>query len=312
MPRDVRPFRTVLERPGDREDLVRAATGTNADCIWIDLEEPRTPFPEDEREKVRQFVAGYLREPERADDSQDFVCRVQSIESGQTLKDLEAVVCEHLTGVLLPKVRGPEDVVAADALLRNVETEAGLDVGHTLLWPILETADGLRLAHEIAAASDRVQYMGGAVSRFGDIVQAIGYRWTPGGKETLYYRSKVLIDARAAGVEYPISGMWAGNVDDLEGLRTWAEQLRGLGYRGMMLANEKHVDVVNEVFTPTEQEIAYWRDLVEAADRAEREDSGPIVYGDPNKGEGHVVHIAHVGSARMGLDWARKLGVIDE
>lgn len=309
MPRPVRPLRTVLERPGDREDLVRAAPRSNADCIWIDLEEPRTPFPEAERETVRQWVGAYLREPERATDRQVFVARVQSIESGQTLHDLDAIVGEHLYGVLLPKVRGPEDVVAADALLSNLETEAGLEVGHTLIWPILETADGLRRAYEIAAASARVQYMGGAVSRFGDIVQAIGYRWTQEGTETLYYRSKVLVDSRAAGVLYPMSGMWAGTVDDLEGLRAWAEHLRDIGYRGMMIANEKHVDVVNEVFTPTPEEIAYWQDLVDAADAAERTGSGPITYGDPNSGEGHVVHIAHVGSARLGLEWAHSLGV---
>lgn len=309
MPRPVRPLRTVLERPGDCEDLVRAAPRSNADCIWIDLEEPRAPFPEAERETVRQWVGAYLREPERATDRQVFVARVQSIESGQTLRDLDAIVGEHLYGVLLPKVRGPEDVVAADALLSNLETEAGLEVGHTLIWPILETANGLRRAHEIAAASARVQYMGGAVSRFGDIVQAIGYRWTQEGTETLYYRSKVLVDSRAAGVLYPMSGMWAGTVDDLEGLRAWAEHLRDIGYRGMMIANEKHVDVVNEVFTPTPEEIAYWQDLVDAADEAERTGSGPITYGDPNSGEGHVVHIAHVGSARLGLEWAHALGV---
>ena len=59
-------------------------------------------------------------------------------------------------------------------------------------------------------ASPRVAYMGGAVSRFGDIHQAVGYRWTAEGRETLFLRSKVLIDAKAAGIRYPISGMWGG------------------------------------------------------------------------------------------------------
>ena len=52
--------------------------------------------------------------------------------------------------------------------------------------------------------------MGGAISRFGDIHQAVGYRWTAEGTETLFLRSKVLIDAKAAGIRYPISGMWGG------------------------------------------------------------------------------------------------------
>ena len=61
--------------------------------------------------------------------------------------------------------------------------------------------------------------MGGAISRFGDIHQAVGYRWTAEGEETLFLRSKVLIDAKAAGIRYPISGMWGGATDDLDGLR---------------------------------------------------------------------------------------------
>ena len=60
--------------------------------------------------------------------------------------------------------------------------------------------------------------MGGAVSRFGDIVGDIGFRWTRDGTETLFIREKVLIDARAAGIRYPISGMWGGANDDLDGL----------------------------------------------------------------------------------------------
>ena len=55
-------------------------------------------------------------------------------------------------------------------------------------------------AYEIASASPRVRYMGGAISRFGDIHQAVGYRWSAEGTETLFLRSKVLIDARAAGI----------------------------------------------------------------------------------------------------------------
>ena len=83
------------------------------------------------------------------------------------------------------------------------------------------TRPAIRSAYEIAMASDRVAYMGGAVSRFGDIVADIGFRWTREGTETLYIREKVLIDARAAGIRYPISGMWGGANDDLDGLRAW-------------------------------------------------------------------------------------------
>ena len=103
--------------------------------------------------------------------------------------------------------------------------------------------------------------------------------------------------------------MWGGGRDDLDGLHAWAEQLRDLGYYGMMLGNPVHIPLVHDVFTPTGEQVAYWQELDRLATEAEATDSGPIRYGDPSQGEGHVVHIAHVGSARLNLEWARELGV---
>ena len=208
----------------------------------------------------------------------------------------------------MPKITGPADVHAADAILRCVEVELGIDVGSTLLYPILETASAIRNAYEIAMASERVAYMGGAVSRFGDICADIGFRWTRDGTETLFIREKVLIDARAAGIRYPISGMWGGANDDLEGLREWLTELRDIGYFGMMMGNKEHVPIVNAAFTPTPEEVAYWRELDRLTREAEAADER-VIYGDANQGEGHEVHIAHVATARKLLVWARELGV---
>ncbi len=212
--------------------------------------------------------------------------------------------------MLLPKIMSPADVHMLDALLACTEVDFELVPGQIAIYPILETAQAIRLAYEIAVASPRVSHMGGALSRFGDIHQALGYRWTAEGEETLFLRSKVLVDAKAAGIRYPISGMWGGALDDLDGLRAFATSLRNLGYYGMMLGSAEHVPLVHEVFTPTAEEIAYWRELDELAAEAERVNSGPIRHGDPRQGEAHVVHIAHVGSARKNLAWARDLGVL--
>jgi citrate lyase subunit beta/citryl-CoA lyase len=104
--------------------------------------------------------------------------------------------------------------------------------------------------------------------------------------------------------------MWGGDVDDADGLRRWATHLRDLGYYGMMIGNPEHVPLVHEVFSPTAEELAYWSDLDRLTTEAERSGGGRVVYGDANQGEGHVVHIAHVGSARQNLEWARDLGVL--
>ena len=150
--------------------------------------------------------------------------------------------------------------------------------------------------------------MGGAVSRFGDICADVGFRWTPTGTETLYIREKVLIDARAAGIRYPISGMWGGANDDLDGLRAWLKELRDIGYFGMMMGNAEHVPIVNEAFTPTADDVAYWAEIDRLTTEAEAA-GGRVIMGEANQGEGHEIHIAHVATARKLLGWARELGV---
>jgi citrate lyase subunit beta/citryl-CoA lyase len=307
---EARPLRSVLFIAGSDEDALETAAAQGADAIVIDIEEPRTPFPEHERAKARILVHEFLESASTGPGSPLWFVRVQPLDTGMTLRDLNAILLPALAGVLLPKIQTAGDIIAADVLLKCVETEMGLPIGSTYIYPILETAQALRNAYEIAAASDRVGYMGGAVSRFGDIHQAIGFRWTGEGTESLYLRSKALIDARAAGVRWPISGMWGGDLDDETGLRHWVNELRDLGYRGMLIGDPSQIPIAHEIFSPTAEEISYWQDLDRLATEAEAMDSGPIVYGDPNKGEGHTVHIAHVGSARMNLDWARHLGLV--
>jgi citrate lyase subunit beta/citryl-CoA lyase len=306
--RVVRPLRTVLFCAGDQPHDIERGLASGADSIVIDLEEPRTPFPEPERQSARRAVRSLLDEPATPGEPLVFA-RVQPPGTGQTLKDLRAVMGTRLAGVLVPKVNGPADIHAIDALLGCMEVDHDLRPGTTMVYPILETAQALRLAYDIAVASPRVTYMGGAISRFGDIHQAVGYRWTAEGTETLFLRSKVLIDARAAGIRYPISGMWGGGRADEAGLRRWCTQLRDLGYYGMMIGDPVHIPIVHEAFSPTAEEISYWQELERLALEAQRT-GNRAVHGDANQGEGHIVHIAHVGSARQNLEWARGLGLV--
>jgi citrate lyase subunit beta/citryl-CoA lyase len=257
---------------------------------------------------ARGLVSEFLEDAPTGPADPVYFVRVQPVASGMILRDLQAVMGPNLSGVLLPKITGPADVYAADAILGCLETELGLPVGHTMLYPILETASAIRNAYEIAMASERVAYMGGAVSRFGDIAGDIGFRWTRRVTETLFIREKVLIDARAAGIRYPISGMWGGANDDLEGLREWLTELRDIGYFGMMLGNKEHVEIVNTAFTPTPDDVEYWKELDRLAAAAEQ-DNSQVIYGDANQGEGHEIHIAHVATARKLLTWATELGV---
>jgi citrate lyase beta subunit len=94
-------------------------------------------------------------------------------------------------------------------------------------------------------------------------------------------------------------------------LRAWCTELRNIGYYGMMIGNPVLLKIVNEVFTPTKDELKYWSELDQLSAAADKKaDSDRVVHGQANQGEAHVVHQAHVGSARKNLAWARELGVI--
>jgi len=234
---------------------------------------------------------------------QTLIVRVNRLETGLTGGDLEAVTCPYLYAIMLPKVQGPEDVVEADTLLRFFERRAGMEVGKVFIDPALENAQGIRQAYEIATSSDRVAHMGASGGKGGDTARSLGFQWTPEGLETLFLRSKVLVDARAAGVPYPVTGGWM-DIHNLEGLRSAAREAKGLGYTGMHLIHPSHVPVVNEVFTPTGEEIAQWQGLIQAMEQRRSQGGAAVTY------QGDMVDIAHEETARAMLEVARELGVI--
>lgn len=301
----VPPLRSVLFVAGSDEGGLSKALDHGADALIVDLEEPQMPMTEAVRVSARALVSDFLDSVPA--DGPVIFCRVQPARTGGMWDDLMACLKPALSGIALPKSYGPEDVHRADGVLTNAEAAVGRELGSTWIYPIFETAEAIRQAFEIATASPRIACMGGAVSRFGDIHQALGYRWTAAGQETHWLRSKLLVDARAAGIRYPISGMWGGASDDVAGLTAFATELRDLGYYGMMLGDPAHIPLVHSIFSPTADEVAYWEELDRLGAEAERTGEGPVLHGDPNQGEAHVVHGAHVESARLNLEWARAL-----
>jgi citrate lyase subunit beta/citryl-CoA lyase len=294
-----KPLRTELFVPGNKEDWMRKAPQYGADALILDLEDS---VPPEGKSEARLLVKKMLNELGPA--GQTLIVRVNRLETGLTGDDLEAVTCPYLYAVMLPKVEAPDEVAEVDVLLKFFERRAGMEAGMVLIDPALETAQGIRCAYEIATASPRVAHLGASGGKGGDTARSIGFQWTPGGMETLFLRSKVLVDSRAAGVPYPVTGGWM-DVHDLDGLRAAAQQAKGLGYTGMNLIHPSHVPVVNEVFTPTSEEVAHWRGLVKAMEERRAQGGAAVTY------QGDMVDIAHEETARAMLEMARRLGVPD-
>ncbi|MBS1882220.1 MAG: CoA ester lyase [Actinobacteria bacterium] len=286
------PTRSQLFVPADRPQWYEKAMAVGPDALILDLEDA---VATNSKTAARSAVAGFLADSRKRPVT---LVRVNERESRHFLDDVLVAVEAGADGILLPKVAGPEDVIAVAALVDAAERRCGREDETTVIVPLLETPRAIRGAFQIAEASRRVAYMGGLTIQGGDIEGGIGFRWSPEGAETIAWRTSILIDARAAGVPSPVTGVW-GDVADLDGLRRFAEQGRSLGYEGMAVIHPSHVPVVNDVFAPGEDELDRDRRLIEAMEEAERSGTASIRF------DGQMVDLAMVERARTRLEKAR-------
>ena len=293
--RRARLHRSALFVPGHLPDWVPKAVRSGADMLILDLEDS---VPVAGKARARTLVRESLEA--LAAEGKDRSVRINGLETGLALDDLEAIVCPALQAVRLPKVESAGDLRELDTLLTHLEMRAGMEPG-TVATPLdLETAGAMRNACDILRASPRATSMMLGCGPGGDAARAFGYRWTKDGTETHYLRSKAVLDARAAGIEYPLVTSW-WDIPDLDGLRADAALNRRFGFRGMVVMHPSHVPIVNEAFTPDEAELAHARGLIAAMEAAEREGNAAVTY------EGHMVDYAMVTTARELLDLAASI-----
>ena len=159
-----------------------------------------------------------------------------------------------MRGVILPKADDAQDVQTVAAVLAAIETAGAAPAGSLAILPLIETCLGLRNTFELCRASPRVTGIALASAEEGDFMVDLGGRWTPRSMALAYPRSKMVVDARAAGIEWIVDGVFM-NLKDLDALRTECELARELGCTGKMAIHPTQVDVMHEVFSPSAQEI---------------------------------------------------------
>ena len=288
------PYRSLLFVPGHKETWVAKATTAGADAVILDLEDS---VPGAAKPVARDSVSRSV-ERLRLDATTGVVVRVNDLATPHIGKDLAAVVRPGLDAVLVPKVYEPSDLIALDALLRHFENEAGLAVGSVAVIPSLETAGSL-VNVEALARGPRVTSLMAAAAKDTDIAREVGFRWSAEGRETLYLRSRVVLAARAAGLDHVVLGLWQ-DIGDLEGLRRFATANRDLGFGGQVLIHPSHVSVVNEVYGYTPGELARFEALIAAHHAAARDCNGAVLF------EGEHIDLAHVEYARRVLSNQRR------
>jgi citrate lyase subunit beta/citryl-CoA lyase len=286
------PYRSLLFVPATKPEWADKALAAGADAIVVDLEDS---VPAADKERARGLVSETLRRLRAANPDVGLFVRPNALDTRLTGADLEAVIGPELTGVFAPKIRDAIDVIRWETLIDCFEARNGAE-GLEMIVPV-EMVDAITNCQEIAAASPRVGAMIGPTSEHADIARAVGYRQSREGSETLYLRSRILLACRQNGL-HSLTALWE-DLGDLEGLRSFADYGLQLGFRGQIVIHPSHVETVNDVFTPSDDDVDYYRSLVEAVEAAEAEGSGAVRF------RGQHVDIAHADKARDWLAHAR-------
>jgi citrate lyase subunit beta/citryl-CoA lyase len=270
--------RSWLYVPGDRPDRFAKATASGADAVILDLEDAVPPAGKDD---ARRAVAGFLEE--RAGEKRpELWVRVNAGEP--LVDDVREVLRAGPRGISLPKVSSPADVERLDVVLG----EAAIGV-----VALVETAAGVLDARAIAA-HPRVERL--AIGEV-DLSADLGISSTGGGDDLATARGLVVLASAAAGIEQPV-GPIATDYADMEALRRTTEALKRMGFGSRAAIHPAQVGVINEVFTPTSEEVRSARALLEAYEAA-----GGRAFAGP---DGRMVDEAVVRAARRTLSLARE------
>ncbi len=252
-------LRTLLFVPGNRERMIEKAKGVAADALIFDLEDAVPPA---EKPTARRMVR-------EAIDSGEYrrykvFVRVNALTTNLLPDDLEAVVSPNLYGIVLPKVEYREGVEKVHQMLLEQERRLGLGAGHTRILPIIETVRGVLNISQIAGSNERLVGLSFGAE---DFATDLGVERSREGTEGRYPLTMVALHARLTDVA-AVDSVFS-DVNDDEGLEENCRLAKQLGFRGKFAIHPRQLDMMNRIFTPSEQEIEYARQVVAAYDAAE-------------------------------------------
>ena len=251
--------------PGNNPGMMADAHIYGPDSIMLDLEDSVTMA---EKDAARLLVHNALKSIDYG--TTEMVVRINPLSTPYGRKDVEAVVKAGVDVIRMPKTETAQEVRELEEEILKVETEIGR-VGETKIMAAIESALGIVNAYEIATASKRM--MGIALGAE-DYSANLKTNRTPGGAELLLARETIVVAARAAGIA--CFDTVYSNLDDMETFRREVELIKTLGFDGKSIINPRQIEVVNEVFTPTEKEINKARAVVAAIKEAQAKGSGVI------------------------------------
>ena len=248
----VRPRRSFIFAPGLRPELYPKALACGADIVCIELEDGIAPHDKDE---AREKTIALFTQPQ-ADDGVERIVRINCLRSAVGLDDVKAILATDTPppALMLPKVVSPDEVIWLDDLL----SERGHD---TRLHIIIEMNAGLEAVFDIARSSSRIDAL-----FFGGVDMSADLRCKNAWEPLLYARSRVVHAAASVGVD--AMDVPYLDLDDLEGMKAQAQLAKDLGFSGKGAVHPKQISALNEVFTPSPEEVAKAQKILAAFEGA--------------------------------------------
>ena len=253
-----RPRRSFIFTPGLKPEMFPKALACGTDIVCVELEDGIAP----KDKAAARMQALKLFETPQAEDGVERIVRINSMRERFGIEDANAVLATDTPppALMMPKVRTPDEVVMLDKLLE--------ERGHsTRLHVIIETNQGLEAAFDIAHCSDRIDAL-----FFGGVDMAAELRCENAWEPLLYARSRVVHAAASAGLD--VIDVPYLDLDDPDGMVIEAQKARALGFSGKGSIHPKQIAALNSVFTPSQDQIARARRIIETFEQA---DTGLVV-----------------------------------
>ena len=281
----------MLFMPGNNAGMLLNADALGADSVILDLEDAVSPA---EKDAARILVRNALKYLNYRDC--EVVIRINSIDTDFWKKDLDEIIPFRPDFIMPPKINSKEDIEIVASYMEEVEKRHDIKEA-TPIIALIETALGVENAYEIARSSDRVI---GIFLGAEDLTADLRCERTKEGAEILYARGRMVMAARAANIavyDTPFT-----DVNDDEGLIKDTEFAKSLGFSGKAAISPRHVMAINEIFSPSLEEIEYAQEVMDIIREAEEQGKGAVSL------RGKMIDAPIVERARQTLEMAKAIG----
>lgn len=260
-------MRSLMFVPAHNQKLLDSAVRRDADVLLLDIEDS-VPYPDKQksRDNIKEFA-------KRTDlNGKLLFPRVNDRESGELLKDAYQLTIDGIAGFMYPKATKGEDIYFFGKLLETIEYEKGYPIGTFKIIPLIETTGAVINIQDICSACTRV-----IAVAFGceDYVTDLCGKHDAEGISIMTARNLISIGARSCGI-LPIDTVHI-KVHDLEDLERNLIIGKDLGFEGMLVLNPKELPLVHKYYSPTEEEIAWAKEMIQLAEEAQKDGKGVAV-----------------------------------